>query len=128
MSDTTTNTGGGANALSAILDNPEAMKKIAALAGEFSGNAAAAPAALPPASSDSVPDPASELLQKAVPLLSSIARSGQNAVDPNRLRLLTALKPFVSDTTAAQLDHAARLLSVAHMTRTAASQILTKEV
>ena len=108
------------DALSAILNDPEAMKKITAIASELSAPAkSAAPAA------ESQPDPSAELLQRAVPLLSSIAKSGQHAADPNRLRLLAALKPFVSGATASELDHAARLLSVAHMARTAAVQILS---
>ncbi len=111
--------------LSNILDDPEAMKKITELAGQF---ASKSPAGSSPSSS-SLPqaDPASELMQKAVPLLTSIARSGQQAADPDRLRLLTALKPFVSASAASQFEHAVRLLSVAHMTRTAASQILSQD-
>ena len=122
--------------LSGLLDDPEAMKKITELAGQLAGNpsspasdsesqAAAAPS--PPAVS-SAPDPASELMQKAVPLLTNIAYSGQNAADPDRLRLLTALKPFLSASSASQLEHAARLLSMAHMTLTAASQLLSQDV
>ena len=110
------------DAISAILNDPEAMKKITAIASELS---APAQTSAPTASAESQPDPAAELLQRAVPLLSSIAQSGQHAADPDRLRLLAALKPFVSDATADQLDHAARLLSVAHMARTAAVQILS---
>lgn len=112
------------DAISAILNDPEAMKKITAIASELS---APAQTSAPAASAESQPDPAAELLQRAVPLLSSIAQSGQHAADPDRLRLLAALKPFVSTATADQLDHAARLLSVAHMARTAAVQILSPD-
>ena len=125
------------NPLSAILDDPEAMKKIAEIAGEFAGGGASpgrspSPGPTPafsanPSASGSASDPATQLMQHAVPLLTSIARSGQQAADPDRLRLLTALKPFVSSGTAAQLDHAARLLSVAHMARTAAVQVLASD-
>jgi hypothetical protein len=116
------------NAFSAILEDPETMKKITALAGEFAGSApsSASPASSPaknPAPSETA-DPAAELMQRAVPLLSSIVKSGQSLADSDRIRLLTALKPFVSPSTAAQFDRAIRLLSVAHMTRTAAVQVL----
>ena len=110
------------DAISAILNDPEAMKKITAIASELSAPAkSAAPAA------ESRSDPSAELLQRAVPLLSSIAQSGQHAADPDRLRLLAAIKPFVSSATASELDHAARMLSVAHMARTAAVQILSPD-
>lgn len=123
------------NPLSSILNDPEAMKKITAIASEFAGGAqqqsdASAPSPSIPTGaplSDGTPDPAAELMQRAIPLLSSIAKSGQNAGDPDRLRLLTALKPFVSASTATQLDRAARLMSVAHMTRTAAVQMLAPD-
>lgn len=129
------------NPLSAILDDPEAMKKIASIASEFAGGAPqtastdpdSAPSTTAPAApvsapvSNMAPDPAAELMQRAIPLLSSIAKSGQNAVDSDRLRLLSALKPFVSTSTSSQLDHAARLLSIAHMTRTAAVQVLAPD-
>lgn len=115
--------------LSGLFDDPEAMKKITELASQLAGTTAdnidsgtdSAPS--PPTVSAS-PDPSAELMQKAVPLLTSIARSGQNAANPDRLRLLSALKPFLSASSASQLEHAARLLSMAHMTRTAASQLL----
>ncbi len=122
--------------LSGLFDDPEAMKKITELASQLAGTTAdnidsgtdSTPS--PPTVSAS-PDPSAELMQKAVPLLTSIARSGQNAANPDRLRLLSALKPFLSASSASQLEHAARLLSMAHMTRTAASQLLfhdSKEV
>ena len=54
------------DALSAILNDPEAMKKITAIASELSAPAkSAAPAA------ESQSDLSAELLQRAVPLLSS---------------------------------------------------------
>lgn len=121
--------------LSGLLDNPDAMQKITELAGQLAGSSAPpasaaaseSPQTAPPSSPASPGDPAAELLQKAVPLLTSIAQSGQHAADPDRLHLLTALKPFLSASSASQLEHAARLLSMAHMTRTAASQLLAQD-
>lgn len=121
--------------LSAILDDPNAMARIAALAGELSGGQSSAPSAPSVSSEQAAPaggngdniDPASELMQRAVPILSSIAQSGRMAADSDRLRLLTALKPFLAPSVASQLDHAARLLSMAYMARTATRQIFSAQ-
>ena len=54
-------------------------------------------------------------MQRAMPLLSRIAQGGQNAVDPQKRALLNAIKPFISETAAQQIDHGMRLVSLARM-------------
>ncbi len=113
------------NLLTSVLENPEAMQRLSALAGAFSGGTAPqTPETAPPL----VPsDPSAELMGKAMPILSSIAESGKHAADPDRLQLLRACKPFLPVSAAAQIDKAARLLSLSQMMKTAAAQLLTPQ-
>ena len=62
-------------------------------------------------------DPASEMMQKALPVIGAIAQSGQNAVKPEKRALLGALKPFVAEEVSGQFDRALRLVSMARMAR-----------
>lgn len=68
-------------------------------------------------------DPSAELMSKAMPVISAIARSGQTAISREKANLLNSLKPFVAENVGGQLDHAMRLVSIARMARSAMSQI-----
>lgn len=68
-------------------------------------------------------DPASEMMQKALPVIGAIAQSGQNAVKPEKRALLGALKPFVAEEVSGQFDRALRLVSMARMARAALGQV-----
>lgn len=67
-------------------------------------------------------DPSAELMQRAMPVIAEIARSGQNAVSREKLNLLNAVKPFVADNVGTQIDHGLRLVSLARMARSAMKQ------
>ena len=105
------------------LQNPEAMQKLMHMASELMGSASAS--AADSETSESA-DASAELMQRAIPTLSAIAQSG-TAVNSDRVRLLSALKPFLSDSTGKQIDHAKRLLSMARMTKAAAEQFLPQQ-
>lgn len=87
---------------------------------------------MPPASAEPPPsyeppdggayDPSAALMKKAMPVLMQIARSGQNAVSPQKLELLHALKPFVAEHVGVQIDHGLRLVSIAQMAHAAMQQ------
>lgn len=113
---------------------PEPMQEEAQSAGSFDAPPMSEPAAAPAfsmpsfgmpqrASSSANYDPSAELMSKAMPVISAIARSGQTAVSREKSNLLNSIKPFVSGTVGGQLDHAMRLVSVARMARSAMSQI-----
>ncbi len=68
-------------------------------------------------------DPSAELMQKVMPVISTIARSGQNTVNRDRANLLQSFKPFVTDGVGNQFDHAIRLVSIARMAKNAMLQL-----
>lgn len=106
-----------ANPLSSLLNDPEAMQLLTSLAQQLGGT---------PAPQQSAPTaPAPDMVSRAIPLLTSLARDAQHACDPDRVRLLTALKPFFGDSVGVQFDHAVQLLSAAHMLRLVLTQLLT---
>lgn len=111
---------------SSLLQDPNAMQKIAGMASQLMQNMpdtakTQAPSAMPQTAPAS-PDPTAALLQQAIPAISAIAQSGQQA-NPARIQLLHAIKPFVSSDACAQIDHAERILSMARMAKAAASQL-----
>ena len=62
-------------------------------------------------------DPASEMMQKALPVIGAIAQSGQNAVKPEKRALLGA------EEVSGRFDRALRLVSMARMARAALGQV-----
>lgn len=127
--------------LSQILNDPEKLKGAISMAASMLGGDAMPAQASPPApTTDAAPsaseapppyrppagsayDPSAELMQKAMPVLMQIARSGQNAVSPQKLELLHALKPFVAEHIGIQIDHGLRLVSIAQMAHAAMQQL-----
>jgi len=108
--------------LASLLNDPEAlqnaMKAVSGVLGSgsetstYTGNAAKPDY-----------DPSAELVEQALPVITSIMQSGQVAVSPEKRALLNAVKPFISNDIADQFDHAMRLVSMANMARAALGQL-----
>lgn len=111
------------DALSSLLSNPEALSQLMQTASNMFGQPSSEPEASP-----CTPDPAAELTGKLLPVLTSIAQSSHCDSDSDRIRLLTALKPFLSQKSCQEIDHAIRLLGMARMARAAMSQINLREL
>ncbi|MGN1007909.1 MAG: hypothetical protein ACI4PV_03100 [Butyricicoccus sp.] len=127
--------------LSQILNDPEKLQSAISMASSMLGGnipaaekgEPAAPAAglsglpvgQPGGGGNGVYDPSAELMQKAMPVLAEIAKSGHDAVSREKLNLLSAVKPFVTDSVGAQIDHGLRLVSIARMARAAMKQLGT---
>ena len=109
--------------LSALLDDPEKLQSALNMASSLMGGGAPAPKTASTEVSVPSADPAAELMQKAMPVLAAIARSGEHAVNPDKKALLQAIKPFVSAEIGAQIDHGMRLVSMARMARSAMQQL-----
>lgn len=136
------------NMFSDILNDPEKLQSAISAASSLLGGSAspappsrpapqsAAPASAPPqavpppmmagapgARSGAAYDPSAELMRKVMPVINSIARSGQTAVNRDRANLLQSFKPFVTDNVGSQFDHAIRLVSIARMAKDAMLQL-----
>lgn len=131
--------------LSSILNDPEKLQNAISMASSMLGGGGDAVPSPPPAMDDAAPvhaapaaglpqaprpggksfDPSAELMQKAMPVLAEIAKSGQNAVSREKLNLLNAVKPFVADNVGTQIDHGLRLVSIARMAHAAMKQFGT---
>lgn len=120
--------------LSSILNDPEKLQSAISMASSILGGSdsaepapdASAMAQQPPQSmpsaASSTYDPSAELMQRAMPVIAEIAKSGQNAVSREKLNLLNAVKPFVADNVSTQIDHGLRLVSIARMANAAMKQ------
>ena len=99
--------------LSSLLSDPEALQNAMKTVSDLLGGQPSAQT-----EPQNAYDPASEMMQKALPVIGAIAQSGQNAV-----KLLGALKPFVAEEVSGQFDRALRLVSMARMARAALGQV-----
>ena len=77
--------------LSSLLSDPEALQNAMKTVSDLLGGQPSAQT-----EPQNAYDPASEMMQKALPVIGAIAQSGQNAVKPEKRALLGALKPFVA--------------------------------
>ncbi|MGM9649438.1 MAG: hypothetical protein ACI3XY_05660 [Butyricicoccaceae bacterium] len=111
------------DALSSLLSDPEALSNLMQTASSMFGQPQSEPNAKP-----STPDPAAELTGKLLPMLTTIAQSSHCDSDSDRIRLLTAIKPFISQKSCGEIDHAVRLLGMARMARAAMTQINLREL
>lgn len=84
--------------LSAVLNNPAEMEKIRALAGSFLKEES------PAANKDEMPD-----ISKLLPMLKKISACS----DDNRVKLLMALKPYLSEKRREKTDKAVKILKAA---------------
>lgn len=119
-----------------LLRDPEALQGALAAAASLLGGSAPAstsitapsadPASAPPAprtAPGDAADPSADLMHTVMPVIASLARSGQQAVDPQKRDLLRALKPFVGVQAARQIDHGLKLVTLARMAETAMGQL-----
>ena len=97
---------------SALLNDPQAMQKIAGLASELMGTSV--PGQIQPAPPDS-----SDERQQRLPA------PADTSAYADRWALLCALRPFLSAHTGAQIDHAAHIVSMARMTRGTVGRLLS---
>ena len=93
--------------LSSLLSDPEALQNAMKTVSDLLGGQPSAQT-----EPQNAYDPASEMMQKALPVIGAIAQSGQNAVKPEKRALLGALKPFVAEEVSGQFDRALRLVSI----------------
>ena len=99
--------------LSSLLSDPESLQNAMKTVSDLLGGQPSAQA-----EPQSTYDPASEMMQKALPVIGA-----QNAVKPEKRALLGALKPFVAEEVSGQFDRALRLVSMARMARAALGQV-----
>ncbi|MFR4240707.1 MAG: hypothetical protein ACLT2F_09080 [Butyricicoccus sp.] len=85
--------------LSSLLSDPEALQNAMKTVSDLLGGQPSAQT-----EPQNAYDPASEMMQKALPVIGAIAQSGQNAVKPEKRALLGALKPFVAEEVSGQFD------------------------
>lgn len=105
--------------LSSLLSDPQALQNaMKTVSGMLGGGESAAS---PPPKNDY--DPSAELMERAIPVISTIVQSSQDAVKREKRELLNAVKPFVPQDIAGQFDHAMRLVSIARMARAALGQL-----
>ncbi len=113
--------------INGLLQDPEAMKQIQALAGMFASGQDSAPQAEPaqPAAAVPVPQPAKpaappsampsfspetmQMIVKLMPLLSSMKQ------ETNSTRLLHSLRPLLSEKRQKKLDDATRMMQLMQM-------------
>lgn len=127
---------------SSLLSDPSKLQSaVSAISGMFGGEGggeSAPPSPQAPPASSHIPqqqsapaqqnyDPSSDLMGKALPVISGIMQSGQKAVNTDKRTLLNAIKPFVTSDVSRQFDHAMRLVSTARMAQAALSQLGNKE-
>ncbi len=60
-------------------------------------------------------DPTTDMMNRAMPMVQRIMASGQDAIDPQKKELLGAIKPFLGEAAALQIDHGMRLVVLARM-------------
>lgn len=111
-----------ADLFSSLLQDPDAMQKLAGIASELM-QSSGAPA--PPAQESPSLD---ESFTQLLPIISAISQSGQTLCHPARQQLLDALRPFLSSATCAHIDHAEHIVSMAQMAKTAQTLLLQQEV
>lgn len=104
--------------LSSLLNNPDALQNAMKTISDMLRDPQQSDA-----STNNDYDPSAELMERALPMITSILQSGQGAVNQEKRALLNAVKPFVSNEVAAQFDHAMRLVSMARIARTIINEL-----
>lgn len=99
--------------MGAILNDPQMMQKIMAMAQSLQSQAAPEPSTPPPAAKD-VPGPDIPIPDMAmISQLSSIA--GKSRIDNDQQSLLRALRPYLSSERIAKLERAMRAAKMASL-------------
>ncbi len=104
--------------LSSLLNDPDALQNAMKTVSDMLGT----PQQSGTAGGNNY-DPSAELMERALPMITSIIQSGQEAVNQDKRALLNAVKPFVSSEVAGQFDHAMRLVSLARIARTVIGEL-----
>lgn len=124
--------------LESLLSDPEKLQSAIAMASSLLGGGVPntappipAPQSIPtqppaPAQPPSY-DPTNELIAKAIPLLTQVMQTSQQAITPEKKALLQAVKPFLSDTAGMQIDHGMRLVMLAHIASAVMGQFGRKD-
>ena len=118
--------------LEAILSDPDKLQSAIAMASSLLGSPPAAPSAPSSVPSPAPPqppsyDPTGELIAKALPLLTQVMQTSQQAITPEKKALLQAVKPFLSETAGSQIDHGMRLVTLAHIASAVMGQFGRKD-
>ena len=119
--------------LHALLNDPEKLQSAIAMASSlFSGAPNSTPPSFPPpppAPPPPVPDydPSAELIAKALPMITQVMQTSQQAITPEKKALLQAVKPFLSEAAGQQIDHGMRLVMLAHIASSVLGQFGRKE-
>ena len=119
--------------LTALLRDPETLQSAIAMASSlFSGAPNSTPPSFPsppPAPPPPVPDydPSAELIAKALPMITQVMQTSQQAITPEKKALLQAVKPFLSEAAGQQIDHGMRLVMLAHIASSVLGQFGRKE-
>lgn len=108
--------------LSSLLSDPEKLQQAISVASSFLGGEQENNNQENNSIKTDFDDPSLMLMQKAMPVISQIAQSGQSAVSYEKRQLLHAVKPFVSEPIQIQIDHAIKLVGIAKMAKTALHQ------
>ena len=108
--------------LSSLLSDPEKLQQAISVASSFLGGEQENQNQQNNSVNTDFDDPSLMLMQKAMPVISQIAQSGQSAVSYEKRQLLHAVKPFVSEPIQSQIDHAIKLVGMAKMAKTALHQ------
>ncbi len=108
--------------LSSLLSDPEKLQQAISVASSFLGGEQENNNQENNSIKTDFDDPSLMLMQKAMPVISQIAQSGQSAVSYEKRQLLHAVKPFVSEPIQIQIDHAIKLVGMAKMAKTALHQ------
>lgn len=108
--------------LSSLLSDPEKLQQAISVASSFLGGEQENQNQQNNSVNTDFDDPSLMLMQKAMPVISQIAQSGQSAVSYEKRQLLHAVKPFVSEPIQSQIDHAIKLVGMAQMAKTAIHQ------
>lgn len=118
--------------LDALLSDPQKLQSAIAMASSLLAGSAPEPPVSPPSSAaspqpTSAYDPTADLLGKAMPFISQIMQSSQQAITPEKKALLQAVKPFLSETAGSQIDHGMRLVMLAHIASSIMGQFGRKD-
>lgn len=111
--------------LEQILNNPQAMEQVMALAQslsgtDFSGASAAGDSKTVSSITNAFPDP--QMLSEIMSLINEYNRE-----DDNRIALLSAMRPFVKEKRCSQIDKAIQITKLSRVARTAFELFRTRE-
>lgn len=105
--------------LGSLLSDPTMLQSAISTAASLLGGGDAPPPTDAQSTNNSTYDPTADVMARFMPVLGRITQSGQQSINREKRALLNAVKPFVSPTLSAQIDHGMRLVMLAQMARAA---------